>query len=162
MPAPADMLLFCDLRKPVLLGGANAEKENRSALDLVLQAREQPGAWIDVARAFSWDLPMWIAHGMVDSIELANSHLARSSVQTDEAGGKPRDKQAYPNPTGIGRWNAAIYYHLLNCGLRFRPRPAAAPATRPTRWATTGRTSTSTASSRSKNGGKACGPAAWW
>jgi hypothetical protein len=114
-------LLFCNLRTPVLLGAAGAEKENRTALDLVLQAREQPGAWIDAARAFSWDLPMWIAHGMVDSIELANSHLARSSVQADEAGGKPRDKQAYPNPTGIGRWNAAIYYHVLNCGLRIPP-----------------------------------------
>ncbi|HWC89177.1 MAG TPA: CehA/McbA family metallohydrolase, partial [Pirellulales bacterium] len=112
-------LLFCNLRHSVVAG--SSASENRSALDLVLQAREQPGAWIDVARAFSWDLPLWIAHGMVDSIELANSHLGRGSVQADEAGGKPRDKQAYPNPTGNGRWNAAIYYHLLNCGLRIPP-----------------------------------------
>jgi hypothetical protein len=112
-------LLFCDLQKAVLT--SDLKNEHRSAFQLALEARDQPGAWIDVARAFSWDLPMWIAHGMIDSIELANSHQWRTGVQTDEAGGRQRDKQMYPNPTGNARWNATIYYHLLNCGLRMPP-----------------------------------------
>jgi hypothetical protein len=92
-----------------------------TALDLILQARQQEGAWIDVERASSWDLPVWIAHGVVDSIELAGSELTRKGGGAEEPGCKPRDTTKFPGPTGVGRWNEAIYYHVLNCGLRISP-----------------------------------------
>ena len=114
---PGDRVLLCNLAVP--FAGPPPSPGNL-LLDVMLAAHEA-GGWVDVPRAFAWDLPMWIAAGQVDSIELANSHLQRAGIQNDEAGGKPRDKQLFPVPTGNGRWNAAIYYHLLNCGLHIPP-----------------------------------------
>ena len=68
--------------------------------------------------AFSRDLPIWIAAGQIDSVQLANRHLLRGGVVANEAGGWPRDTSSYPNPQGNGRWSQEIYYSLLNCGLR--------------------------------------------
>ena len=72
-------------------------------------------------RATSWDLPIWIALGLVDSIELADGQLARSGVKPDEAGTRPRDASKFPGPAGVGRWTETVYYNLLNCGLRIPP-----------------------------------------
>ena len=69
-----------------------------TAAELVAWAREQGTAWIDVRRATSWDLPIWIALGMVDSIELADSQLARGSVKPDEAGTRPRERGQVSGP----------------------------------------------------------------
>jgi hypothetical protein len=87
--------------------------------------------WIDVESASSWDLPLWLANGVVDSIELANGRLCRDRIVTkspaakraaaSDTEGKPRDKLLFPQPTDVGRWNERIYYHVLNCGLRIPP-----------------------------------------
>ena len=92
-----------------------------TAAELAGWAREQGNAWINVRRATSWDLPIWIALGMVDSIELADSQLARGSTKLDEAGTRPSETSKFAGPGGIGRWTEAVYYNLLNCGLRIPP-----------------------------------------
>jgi hypothetical protein len=92
-----------------------------SASEVVDWAREHGKPWIDVRRAASWDLPIWIALGMVDSIELADSQLARGSVKPDEVGTRPRATSKFPGPAGVGRWSETVYYNLLNCGLRIPP-----------------------------------------
>lgn len=122
---------YCDL-----LAGASAAKagdvlflnadapslENGAAGDLsalLTQAREQPNAWIDV-RPTAWDLPLWLALGQVDSIQLCHDQFCRNeTTESDE--GFPRDKRLLPGATGIGRWTHEIYYHVLNCGLRIPP-----------------------------------------
>src|SRR5690606_13090233 len=38
--------------------------------------------------------------------------------------GKPRDELEFDGVDGQGRWAEAIYYHLLNCGLRIPPTAA--------------------------------------
>ncbi len=70
---------------------------------------------------FLRDLPIWIAAGQIDSIQLANRHLEREGVVANEAGGWARELSLFPNPHGNGRWSQEIYYHLLNCGLRIPP-----------------------------------------
>jgi hypothetical protein len=85
------------------------------------KARQEQHAWIDAGAFFARDLPIWIAAGQIDSIQLANRHLERESVIANEAGGWPRDPAAFPNPHGNARWSQEIYYHLLNCGLRIPP-----------------------------------------
>jgi hypothetical protein len=42
-------------------------------------------------------------------------------MQTDEAGGKPRDRKRLPDPLGNGQWSQEIYYQVLNCGFRIPP-----------------------------------------
>src|SRR5262249_46500070 len=77
--------------------------------------------WIDAPRPFDWDLPMWVANGAIDSLEIANRHQLRDGVLDNETGGKPRDKEAFRGTLGNGRWSQQIYYQLLNCGLRIPP-----------------------------------------
>jgi hypothetical protein len=114
---PGGSLLLLNLAEP--LRGADVAAGGLTGL--VLQAREQGHAWVDVRRAASWDLPIWVALGLVDSIELADSQLARLSTKADEAGCRPRDKSLFSSANGIGRWSETVYYHLLNCGLRIPP-----------------------------------------
>jgi hypothetical protein len=105
----------------------NAEKplfdksaDSSDALSVLAAAREDENTWIDVARPNAWDLPLWLATGRVDSIELCHDQFCRGAA-TDDASGRPRDKRIMPGPAGIGRWTHEIYYHVLNCGLRIPP-----------------------------------------
>ncbi len=89
-------------------------------IPFVKEAREQ-GAWIDAGAFFARDLPIWVAAGLVDSVQLANRHLERDGVIANEGGGWPRNMTLFSGPHGNGRWSQEIYYHLLDCGLRIPP-----------------------------------------
>jgi len=111
-------LLIFQLPAPLKL---SAGSEAPSLLNCLAAARERPDAWVDISRPFSWDLPMLVAAGQVDSIELAHSHLCRDTLIANEADGKPRDQQSYPGPRGNALWSQSIYFQLLECGLRIPP-----------------------------------------
>jgi len=111
--------LYFNLPAPLKLDAASREYPPPPVyLD---RAREHAGAWVDLTRPFWWDLPMLVAHDQVDSIQILHGDLCRDRVIQDDAGGKPRDKALYPGVQGTGRWSQAIYFHLLNCGLRIPP-----------------------------------------
>jgi hypothetical protein len=112
-------LLFFNLQKPLDLAEAGAEFPSQQ--ESIAAAHAQSGGWVDAQKAFGWDLPLWIAAGQLDSVQLADANLGRTSAVNNESGGKPRDKLLFPDPTGNGRWSEKIYYHLLNCGLRIPP-----------------------------------------
>ncbi len=112
-------LLFFNLEKPLDMTGFKPEFPPQQ--DSIVQAKSQPAAWVDAATAYSWDLPVWIAGGQLDSVQVANSNLGRKKAVNSEANGKPRDTLLFPEPAGNGRWSEKIYYHLLNCGLRIPP-----------------------------------------
>jgi hypothetical protein len=112
-------LLFFNLSRP--LDMANLKPEFPPQLDLINEAKRQPGAWVDAAKPFGWDVPLWVASGQLDSIQLANSNLGRKAAVDNEGTGKPRNKLLFPGAEGNGRWSEKIYYHLLNCGLRIPP-----------------------------------------
>ncbi len=59
--------------------------------------------WVDASKPFWWDLPMLVAAGQIDSIEMAHSHICRDTTINDEADGKPRDRKRYPDRTGQRR-----------------------------------------------------------
>jgi len=67
---------------------------------------------------YAWNLPVWLATGKLDAIELIHRHSLRAGAVDHENDGRPRDKTFFPGPQGNGRWSEAIYYHVLNCGLR--------------------------------------------
>lgn len=70
---------------------------------------------------FAWNLPVWLASGKLDAIQLIHRHSLREGVVDHEDDGYPRDKSLYPGYSGNGRWSATVYYHVLNCGLRITP-----------------------------------------
>jgi len=112
-------LLMYNLPEPLDL--ADAEKEFPPQQKTIVAAKRREGAWVDAQRLSSWDLPIWIACGGLDSVQLANSQLGRKTSAATEGNGKPRDPMFFPGPTGGGRWAEKIYYHLLNCGLHVIP-----------------------------------------
>ena len=126
---PGGTLLFFNLpasNLPGPLRTAWSKGEYPPPLQAIRQARELPDAssgtaWIDLNKPFWWDLPMLVAAGGIDSIEIAHSHICRGKVIDNEAGGKPRDKMLFPGVQGNARWSQAIYFHLLECGLRIPP-----------------------------------------
>jgi len=125
--APGNTLRLFKLDKPLDFADAAESKTAENALGslpwlpVAEKARREQNAWVDAGAFFARDLPIWIAAGQIDSIQLANRHLEREGVLDNEAGGWPRDVTSYPKPQGNGRWSQEIYYHLLNCGLKIPP-----------------------------------------
>jgi hypothetical protein len=117
-------LLFFNLPQPLLIAGSS--REQPSPCDFLKQARGHSGVHVDVEKPFWWDVPVWIATGMVDSIGLCNNHMQRDGMLTNEAWGKPREKSRFPDPHGNGLWSQEIYYRLLECGLRLPPSAGSA------------------------------------
>jgi hypothetical protein len=122
-------LLYFGLESPLPIEGS--KREYPSPVRFLRAAKQLPGCHVDVEKPFWWDVPTWVATGLVDSIGLANNHMQRDGMLANEAWGKPRDTTFFPNPHGNGRWSQAIYYHLLNCGLRIAPSAGSASGVLP-------------------------------
>ncbi len=112
-------LLLLHLPAPLKLPAAGGEYP--SVMKYLPAARQQGEPWVDATKPFWWDLPMLVAAGQIDSIELAHSHLCRETTINDEAHGKPRDRKRYPSFNGDAEWSQEIYFRLLDCGLRIPP-----------------------------------------
>ncbi len=118
-------VLYFNLEKPLELP-SHDDREYPPMAKFLELARQQTGAHIDIEKPFWWDVPIWLALGMADSIGLANNHMLRDGMLADEAWGKPRDTTFYPAPRGNGYWSQDIYYHILNCGIRIPPSAGSA------------------------------------
>ena len=116
---PGGTLLYLNMSRP--LPTLKKPGEYPSLLEYTNRVREHEEVWIDATRPYWWDLPMLIAHGRVDSIQLAHGQMCRRKVIDNESGGKPRDGELYPGMEGNPRWSQEIYFHLVNCGLRIPP-----------------------------------------
>lgn len=122
-------LLFFNLKQPLDITEASREYPSPSYFLKQIAAYSQ--AWIDIEKPFWWDVPLWLASGEVDSIGIANNHMCRSSMLENEAWGRPRDVEQYPNPSGNGYWTQEIYYHVLNTGHRLPPSAGSASGVLP-------------------------------
>lgn len=114
----AGELLFFNLNEPLALAGIKGETP--SAASFMEQARRQGTGHIDIGRPYSWDLPVWIATGMVHSVNVFGDHLLRDGGGI-ELPGKPRETIRFGGSQGLGRYSLDVYYHLLNCGIRLPP-----------------------------------------
>ncbi|MBX7168739.1 MAG: CehA/McbA family metallohydrolase [Pirellulales bacterium] len=102
-----------------------AKHEQPSSLEVIRAFRDgNPQAWVDAATISGWDLPLWLAHQAIDSVQLAPQQLGRDRMGADMPGTRPRDNQRLPGNWGAGLWSQEIYYHLLNCGFRLPPTAA--------------------------------------
>jgi hypothetical protein len=123
-------LLYFGLKSPLDI--KTDDRELPSPMQFVASAKMQnPDVWIDIEKPFWWDVPVWLASGQMSSIGIANNHMCRSQMYTDEAWGKPRDANRLPAPRGNGFWTQEIYYHMLNSGLRLPPSAGSASGVLP-------------------------------
>ena len=118
-------LMYFNLAKPLDLPRTD-DREYPPMADFLTLAKQQPSAHVDIEKPFWWDVPVWLAMGLADSIGLANNHMHRSGMLANEAWGKPRDTTLYPPPRGTGYWCQDIYYHILNSGIRIPPSAGSA------------------------------------
>jgi hypothetical protein len=112
-------LLYFNLPSPLPIRGL--EPEIPSSCHFLVMSRRFPNVHVDAERPFWWDLPVWIASGMLDSIGLCNQHMQREGMVSHERDAKPRDRLSFPEPHGNGRWSEFIYYQLLESGVRLPP-----------------------------------------
>jgi len=117
--SPGTTLLYFNLPVPMRLGSPTAEYP--PLFSYLERVRKQPEVWIDASKPFWWDVPVLVALGQLDSIQVAHGHLGRTKSIANEADGKPRDVKRYPGVLGDAIWSQEIYFHLLNCGLRIPP-----------------------------------------
>jgi hypothetical protein len=92
-------------------------------------ARQRREVHLDIEYPESWDMPMWIASGRIDSMGLATSRLGPEGPVGPRLWGKPRDMTLYPEPHGAARWSEEIYFKLLDCGLRIPPSASSGSGT---------------------------------
>lgn len=122
-------LLYLDLTAPLDITGGTRHRP--SSVAFAKQARERGAKWIDAEKPFWWDFPMWVAHGVVDTVGIAHNHMQRDGVLDNEAWGRARDRAIYAGPQGNGRYTQDIYYHLLNTGSRLPPSAGSASGVLP-------------------------------
>ena len=111
------LLIFGD-SKPVDLSAATLASPTSLS---VLREAKKAGAHVVARTPFAWDLPVWLASGDLDAIEIIHQHALRSGVVDDEKEGRPRDPLLFPGRAGNGRWSETIYEHVLECGFRVPP-----------------------------------------
>jgi hypothetical protein len=85
------------------------------------EAAREAGAQVVALTPFAWDLPLWVAAGKLDAVQVINRHSQLNSAIDNEGAGRPRDEAFFPGKFGNGRYSETIYHHLLNCGLRLPP-----------------------------------------
>lgn len=122
-------LLFCDLQKPLEI--TRGAQHFPSSLVYAREARQLGAKWLDAEKPFWWDFPLWLAHGMADTVGIAHNHMHRGGVLENEAWGRSRDRKKYPGPHGNALWTQQIYYHALNGGLRLPPSAGSASGVLP-------------------------------
>ena len=79
-------------------------------MKFLVQARQQQGVWVDVEKPFWYDMPVWLASGMVNSIGIAHNHMQRDGVYRAKPGGVPATSRGCPTRrgTGFGRRKSTI------------------------------------------------------
>ena len=95
-------------------------KKNESSVP-TLEAAVETEATVVALAPFAWDLPLWVASGRLDAVQIIHRHALVDDVVDNEGWGRKRDKTFFPGKTGNGRWSETIYHHLLNCGLQIPP-----------------------------------------
>ena len=117
-------LIYHHLRSPHNI--VSGERETPSSMKFLLEIHQHAGVHVDIEKPFWWDVPVWIASGMVDSIGINNNHMQRGKMNNTEAWGKPRDKQLFNGKVANGKWSQHIYYQILNTGHRIPPSAGSA------------------------------------
>jgi hypothetical protein len=115
-------LLLLNLPKPLELPSGEAEYPPIMKFLPATREKEKGKLWIDAGKPFGWDLPMLVAAGQIDSIEIAHSQFCRDGMIASAIGGKPPEAGSRSaRPGADPNWSQQIYFRLLDCGLRIPP-----------------------------------------
>lgn len=82
---------------------------DQGSVSFLRTAREN--GWRTVASITSRELPLWVAHEVIDAVVVLENW-------SSDHPGRPREKLLYPGEQGPGRWRRALYESLIETGVR--------------------------------------------
>jgi hypothetical protein len=110
--------IFNNLRAPLMLGREGGWFPQ--GLDYVRQARAQ-GVWFDIDMPFWWEVPVMVALGHPDSIDILHNQFMQYGIDQSEYWGRPRDRNKFPGWQGFVDYSMELYYRYLNLGYKIPP-----------------------------------------
>lgn len=83
---------------------------------------------VEIASPGSWDLPLWLATGRVDSYQLHHPPKRKKKARSsdDLPTERPIDTDRFSDDYGVGRYHELIYHHMLKAGLKIAPTATSA------------------------------------
>jgi hypothetical protein len=91
-------------------------KPGKSSVDFLSEAQE--GGWRVVASITSRELPLWIAHDVVDAVVVIDGWAESPAGEEAAKRGRQPDELRYPGKQGPGRWRRTLYESLIDAGVR--------------------------------------------
>lgn len=85
-----------------------------------LQAARK-GGWRVVASITSRELPLWIAHELVDAVVVIDGWAESPAGAAAAKLGRQPDQLRFPGEQGPGRWRRYLYESLIETGVRLPP-----------------------------------------
>lgn len=89
---------------------------------LLGMAKAQPKTHAEIQKLWARDVPLWLASGRIDSIQVLSDHLTldgKGGARTSEM--FHSEPERFAGPRGPGRLVEHIYWQVLECGLRIAP-----------------------------------------
>lgn len=110
--------IFNNLKAPLTLGREGGWFPQ--GLDYVRQAKAQD-AWFDIDMPFWWEVPVMVALGEPDSIDILHNQFMQYGIDQSEYWGRPRSRDEFPGWQGFVDYSMGLYYRYLNLGYRIPP-----------------------------------------
>ena len=89
---------------------------------LLVMAKEKPETFAEIQRLWARDVPIWLASGKIDGVQLLSEHLTIEGEGATRVTSPPGvDEAMYKGPRGPGRLVEFIYWQMLESGLRIPP-----------------------------------------
>lgn len=84
-------------------------------------ASARASGWKVMASCTSWELPVWLAHGLVDGLVVVDGWADSAEGKRATAAGYVGDSRRFAGRRGAGRWRERVYHQALDAGLRVPP-----------------------------------------
>ncbi len=89
---------------------------------LLVMAKEKATTFCEIQRLWARDVPIWLASGKVDGVQILSEHLTIEGEGAAKVSAPPEiDNAMFMGPRGPGRLVEFIYWRLLESGLRIPP-----------------------------------------
>lgn len=89
---------------------------------LLVMSKEKPETFAEIQRLWARDVPIWLASGKIDGVQLLSDHLTIEGEGAAKVTLPPEvDEAMYKGPRGPGRLVEFIYWQMLEAGLRIPP-----------------------------------------
>jgi hypothetical protein len=116
--------IWNSLREPLALARESGWYPQGLAYTREAYAQRPPGSvlpWFDIDMPFWWEVPVMVALGQPDSLDILHNQFMQYGIDQSEYWGRPRDRAQFPGWQGFVDYSMSLYYRYLNLGYRLPP-----------------------------------------